>query len=71
MWGLSSPHAGGTLGPCIARRILNHWTTRDVPTALVLGHFLGHCIKLLMSIKKKNILKYDSHTIIFTHLNVV
>ena len=31
MWDLSSPSRGRTLTPCIGRRSLNHWTTREVP----------------------------------------
>ena len=31
MWDLSSPTRDGTHVPCTARRILNHWTTREVP----------------------------------------
>ena len=31
MWDLSSPTRDGTLTPCIGRRSLNHWTTREVP----------------------------------------
>ena len=30
MWNLSSPTRSRTLIPCIARWILNHWTTREV-----------------------------------------
>ena len=30
MWDLSSPARGGTFIPCVARRILNHCTTREV-----------------------------------------
>ena len=31
MWDLSSPTRARTCLPCIGRRILNHWTTREVP----------------------------------------
>ena len=31
MWDLSSPPMDQTHVPCIGRRILNHWTTREVP----------------------------------------
>ena len=31
MWDLSSPTRDRTCVPCIGRRILNHWTTREVP----------------------------------------
>ena len=30
-WDLSSLTRGGTCTPCIGRRSLNHWTTREVP----------------------------------------
>ena len=31
MWHLSSPTSDQIWVPCIRRRILNHWTTREVP----------------------------------------
>ena len=31
MWDLSSPIKDRTHTPCIGRRSLNHWTTREVP----------------------------------------
>ena len=31
MWDLSSPSRNQTYVPCIGRRILNHWTTKEVP----------------------------------------
>ena len=31
MWDLSSPTRDGIRTPCIGRRSLNHWTTREVP----------------------------------------
>ena len=31
MWDLSSPTRDGTCVLCIARQILNHWTTKEVP----------------------------------------
>ena len=31
-WDLRSLTRDGTCVPCIGRRILNHWTTREVPT---------------------------------------
>ena len=31
MWDLSSPTRDRTCVPCIGRRILNHWTAREVP----------------------------------------
>ena len=34
MWDLSSPTRNRTLIPCIARQILNHWITREVPICL-------------------------------------
>ena len=34
MWGLSSPTRVRTRTPCIGRRSLNHWTTREVPIFL-------------------------------------
>ena len=38
MWGLSSLTRGQTHVPCIARWILNRWTTKEVPTCLVFDH---------------------------------
>ena len=35
MWDLSSPTRDWTYVPCIGKQILNHWTTRDVPLALL------------------------------------
>ena len=37
MWDLSSLTRDGTSIPCIARRILNHWNTREVPQLLNLA----------------------------------
>jgi len=34
MWNLSSPTRDQTCVPCIARHILNHWTTREVLRAI-------------------------------------
>ena len=34
MWDLSSPTRGRTQVPCIGRRILNHWITREAPYSL-------------------------------------
>ena len=34
MWDLSFPTRDQTGIPCIARPILNHWTTREVPTCM-------------------------------------
>ena len=34
MWGFGSLTRDGTHTPCIGRRSLNHWTTREVPVAL-------------------------------------
>ena len=35
MWDLGSPSRDGTWTPCIGRRSLNHWTTRDVPVVQI------------------------------------
>ena len=35
MWNLSSPTKDWTWVPCIGRQILNHWTTRGIPIALL------------------------------------
>ena len=35
MWNLSSPNKDWTWVPCIGRQILNHWTTRGIPIALL------------------------------------
>ena len=32
LWDLSYPTRDQTLIPCIARQVLNHWTTREVPS---------------------------------------
>ena len=32
LWDLSSPNRDQTHIPCIGRQILNHWTTREVPS---------------------------------------
>ena len=37
MWDLGSLTRDGTHVPCIARWILNHWTTREVPNSAFLG----------------------------------
>ena len=34
MWDLSSPTRGQIHVPCLARQILNHWTTREVPNEI-------------------------------------
>ena len=36
MWDLSSLTRAQTQVPCIARKILNHWTTRKVPPPILL-----------------------------------
>ena len=35
MWDLSSPTRDQTRTPCIGRRSLNHWTTKEVPEVLI------------------------------------
>ena len=35
MWDLSSLTRDWTMPPAIARHILNHWTTREVPTGII------------------------------------
>ena len=37
MWDPSSPTRDRTQILCIARQILNHWTTKDVPTPFLLN----------------------------------
>ena len=32
MWDSSFPTRDQTPAPCVARQILNHWTTREVPS---------------------------------------
>ena len=39
MWDLSYPTRDRTRIPCIARQILNHWTTREVPILIILSHW--------------------------------
>ena len=36
----SSPTRDQTLVPCIARQILNHWTTREAPTLVIIKRTL-------------------------------
>ena len=36
MWNLSSPTRDGTCVPCNGRRVLNHWTTKEVSACLIL-----------------------------------
>ena len=46
MWDLSSPTRDRTHVPCIGRRILYHWTTREVPYAhFLIGSFVLFDIK--------------------------
>ena len=40
MWDLSSPNRDQTCMPCIARWILNHWSTREIPGSSLLTHCL-------------------------------
>ena len=40
LWDLSSPTRDRTHVPCIGRRILNHWTTREVPLIRLLRAML-------------------------------
>ena len=35
MWGLSSLTKNQTYNPCIGKGSLNHWTTREVPTSII------------------------------------
>ena len=44
MWDLSSPTRDQTCIPCIARWILNHWTTREVPYTTIFFFFLNFTI---------------------------
>ena len=40
MWDLTSPTRDQTCVPCIARQILNHWTTREVPSQGAFNRYL-------------------------------
>ena len=44
MWDLSFLTRDGTHVPCIARWVINHWTSRKVPSCSLscLGSSLGH-----------------------------
>ena len=42
MWGLSCLTGDLVHVPCIARRILNHWTSREVPTRLLFWYKWPH-----------------------------
>ena len=44
MWDLSSPTRGWTHVPCIGKQILNPWTTREVPLALLKSGHLYSCL---------------------------
>ena len=48
MWDLSSPTRDRTRVPCIGRRILYHWTTREVPRCIFDGLF-GYLHHLLLA----------------------
>ena len=49
-WDLSSPTRDLTCIPCIARWILNYWTTREIPHLINLGGlFLSTCRDLFIS----------------------
>ena len=59
MWDLSSPTTDQTHTPCIGRRSLNHWFTREVPSIffllweskwnfIVVVNVLGHCLPPIM-----------------------
>ena len=45
MWEISSSTRDRTCVPCIARQILNHWTTREIPD-YYLYHLLDFCVQL-------------------------
>ena len=47
MWHLSFLTTDKTCVPCIARQILNHWTTRKNHIFLFSFHFLSHSINIL------------------------
>ena len=57
MWGLSSPTRDRIRVPCIGRRILYHWTTREVP-----GLVLSRCPNLGL---ESNLLKPPSFFFFF------
>ena len=42
MWDLSTMTRDRTLVPCIGGRILNHWTTREVPCSVLISTLSGH-----------------------------
>ena len=48
MWYLTSPTRDWTCVPCIGRRILNHWTTREVPVcSLLILKIVSLCLNSL------------------------
>ena len=70
MWDLSSPTRDQTCISCIARQILNHWTTREVPI-LLKPHFrplieiLLHMFDIIIFLKRRCgsvIVSYPSYT---------
>ena len=44
IWGLSSPIRDWTYVPCIARHILNHWATREIPYNILVKIFPKYCM---------------------------
>ena len=47
MWGLGSPAKDQTHVPCLVRQILNHWTTREVPSPVLLDSLFNVFIPYL------------------------
>ena len=44
IWCLSSPIRDWTYVPCIARHILNHWATREIPYNILVKIFPKYCM---------------------------
>ena len=61
-WDLSFPTRERTRVPCIARQILNHWTTREVPVSVFLTTpaWLSGCPVSASFWKRVNVTSHDS-----------
>ena len=53
MWDLSSPTRDQTGVPCIARQVLNHWTTREVPSQSILARKLFEVLCFILTLHIK------------------
>ena len=68
MWNLSSLTRDRTHIPCIAKQILNHWTTREVPSCWIFFFLLDTFYLLTLKLVLLVIIGKEYMEIVMSHV---